>query len=156
LRLDWNLDAPAIAAPLLGRADAVTGDIEVLLMGTDGRLVGLGASAGRGTARLRWARFVGVPAAGAPALGDDGRVYVAAGQVVQALDRETGEVAWSLALDSPASGSVNLAPGGMLHVATASGEVLAIGTDATGLDPLAAWPAWRRDARNTAARDGGG
>jgi hypothetical protein len=83
-------------------------------------------------------------------------VYVAAGQVVQALDRATGEIAWSLALDSAPSGSVNLAPGGVLYVATASGEVLAIGTAATGLDPLAAWPAFRRDARNTGARDGGG
>jgi outer membrane protein assembly factor BamB len=156
LRLDWNVDAAVAAAPVLGRTDTPTGRLEVLLMGTDGRLVALDASAERGTARVRWSRFIGLPAAGAPALGDDGRVYVAAGQVVQALDRATGDLAWSLALDSPASGSVNLAPGGMLYVATASGEVLAVGTAATGLDPLAAWPAFRRDARNTGARDGGG
>ncbi len=155
LALDWNVDAGVRASPVLGRRDAATGLMEVVLMGTDGRLVVLDASADTGAARVRWSRFIGEPAAGAPALGDDGRVYVAAGNVVHALNRVTGEVVWSLALDSPASGSVNLAPGGMLYVATQSGEVLAIGTSAGGLDPEAAWPAFRRDARNTGASEVG-
>ncbi len=151
LRLDWNLDAPAAASPVLGRQNPTTGLLELLLMGTDGRLLCLDVSADTGVVRERWSRYVGEPAAGAPVLGDDGRVYVAAGQVAQALDRVTGEVVWSLALDSPASGSVNLAAGGMLYVATQTGEVLAIGTGAGGLDPEAAWPAFRHDARNTGA-----
>jgi len=46
---------------------------------------------------------------------------------------------------------INLADSGMLYVATQSGMIHAIGTSATGLDPLAAWPALRHDARNTGA-----
>lgn len=151
LALDRNIEAGVHASPVLGRRDEDSGLLEVLLMGTDGRLVRLDASADTGAARVRWSRYIGEPAAGAPVLGDDGRVYVASGQVVQALDRASGEVAWSLSLDSPVSGSLNLASGGMMYVATQSGEVLAIGTAAGGLDPLAAWPAFRRDARNTGA-----
>ncbi len=149
LLLDWNIHANGAASPVLGRFALATGFLEVLLMGDDGRLVSLDASAETGRVRLRWSHFIGEPAAGAPALGDDGRVYVAAGQVVQSLERGTGAVVWSVPLDSPASGSVNLAPGGMLYVATESGVVLAIGTSAAGLDPAAAWPAVRHDARNT-------
>jgi|GEM_PF-6750840 len=151
LRLNFAIPAGAAAAPVLGRRDAVTGRMVVLWMGTDGKLVALDASSDDGTAEVRWSRFIGLPAAGAPALGDDGQVYVAAGQVAQALDLATGDVRWSVPLASDASGSVNLARGGMLYVATQSGVIHAIGTSATGLDAQAAWPALRHDARNTGA-----
>lgn len=148
--IDVPIASAARAAPLLGAADGAGGR-EVVVLGLDGALAVLDASPDAGTARVRWTRDVGRPAPGAPALGDDGRLYVAAGSTAMALDRLTGEVDWSIALPSPASGSVALAPGGMLYVPTANGEVLAIGTAAGGLDPAAAWPAFRRDARNTGA-----
>jgi len=149
--VDHPLRAGVVASPLLGHRDAATGAIEVALMGDDGTLVVLDALPDSGAVAERWARFVGTPARGAPALGDDGRIYAAAGSAVMALDRVTGETAWSLALDSPANGSLALAPSGMLYVPSEDGTLYAVGTAAGGLDADAAWPAFRRDARNTGA-----
>ncbi|MFN8422285.1 MAG: hypothetical protein U0470_02495 [Anaerolineae bacterium] len=120
LRLDWKIAAGAVASPVLGRTDAATGLIEVLLMGTDGNLVALDASVDAGTAKVRWSTFIGNQPPAFQRWAASGRVYVAAGQVAQALSRADGDVvSWSVPLDSAARhGSVNLAPGGLLYVAT--------------------------------------
>ncbi len=152
--LEYPISARVAASPILGRVDPAGGTTEVFLMGTDGRLVALDVDLSDGSVHERWARFVGEPAKGAPALGDDGRVYVAAGRMVQALDRATGAPAWTVELDAFTGGSINLAPGGVLYVPTQRGTVYAIGTAAGGLDPDAAWPAYRRDARNVGSAEG--
>ena len=95
---------------------------------------------------------------GAPALGDDGLLYVpcgragdaAGGSQVLALRKESGETVWSVTLDGETvTSAAALAPGGMLYVGTASGTLYAVATDSEGLDPEACWPAFRHDARNT-------
>lgn len=140
--------APVAASPVLGRREPASGEIEVYLMGTDGTVVALAVS-DAGAVRERWKRHIGTPATGAPALGDDGQLYVAAGQVVRALEASTGDVLWTASLDSPATSSVSLAPGGLLLVGAESGTLYAIGTSSGGLDGRAVWPSYRRDARNT-------
>jgi outer membrane protein assembly factor BamB len=92
--------------------------------------------------------------AGAPALGDAGIVYVAAGNTVEAYRREDGELVWSTDIGPDvATGSVTLGPGGVLYVGTETGRLLAIATESKGLDPEAAWPALRHDARNSGRTD---
>jgi hypothetical protein len=146
------LRAVAAGSPVLGRKDAGTGRTEVYVMGTDGTVVALEVSvAGTGGVTERWSRFVATPAGGAPALGDDGLVYVAAGSVVQALTRGSGELRWSVDVGEEVSTSLQLASGGTLYVGTMLGTVVAIGTGAGGPDPEAVWPLYRHDPRNAGA-----
>jgi len=152
------LRADLVGAPLLGKVDAATGRAELVYLDRAGRLVSLSvptADADPSRAALltfNWAVQLPEAAelAGAPALGDANRVYVAAGSTIAAFSRSDGAESWSIDIaPDAATGSVTLGPGGVLYVGTRFGRLLAIATESQGLDPEAAWPALRHDARNT-------
>ncbi len=93
-----------------------------------------------------------------PAIGSDGTIYF--GQEfgrVYALDPADGSMRWmepthdGITWCSPA-----LTADGVLVIADLSGRVFAMQTDSRGLKTSAPWPKFRRDARNSACRMGGG
>lgn len=98
---------------------------------------------------------------GAPALGEDGSVYVATSEAkLHALDKD-GKVRWSVALgkaseSSPAldcarnpDGTVDKARPGVLYVGANDGKLYSFIVDSRGLDTDAPWPKFHRDPQNT-------
>lgn len=162
-RLLWEHFTRGIipTAPVLGPIDPATGRMELVYLDDSGTLVSLdvpGRATAQGQPRFNWAQTVTVSeATGAPALGDSGHIYVAAGNTVTAYSRTDGSESWSVILNDPealpgadlASSSVSLGANGVLYVGSFAGRLYAISTESRGLDPAAAWPSFRHDARNT-------
>lgn len=148
LRVRWTVDlggAPA-AAP-------VVDDARVYVPLAAGGLLAVNADAG-GTA---WRADVTTRLAPAAA---DGRVYLVAQGVLQALDASTGRPGWQVPLPAPVSVAL-VARAGWVIAALENGEVLALrGEDGTivwrqALDvPLAALPAINGDRLYLPGADG--
>jgi outer membrane protein assembly factor BamB len=152
---EHRLNAEIVGVPVLGARDPATGWRELVYADTRGLMVSLQVPedpVSSGFPIFNWARGLPAPITAAPALGDDGLVYVGAGSTIFALRRADGGDGWQcdLAADlGKVTGAITLGPSGLLHVGTDKGHLLAIHTGAGGLDPAAAWPALRHDRRNT-------
>lgn len=145
--------ANVASTAVLGRLDTAGGMVELVYLDTTGLLVSMNVPALPGAAappRYNWARSLVGRGTSAPVLGDAGIVYVATETQVAALRRADGAQVWSVSLagDGPA-GSMTMGPNGTLYVGTRLGRLVAIGTESHGLDPQAAWPVERHDARNS-------
>jgi len=146
----YRLSAAIVGSPLVGRRDAATGRYEVIFLDFRGMLVSMqvpGAPDFAGVPTFNWAQSLQARSFSAPVLGDGGMVYVGIGSTVAAIRRSDGEPAWSVPLSAFALFTL-LAPGGVLYVADGD-HLTAIATESRGLDPEAAWPMFRGDARNS-------
>lgn len=152
---EHRLNAVIVGVPVLGARDPATGRRELVYADARGLLVSMQVPedlTSSGFPIFNWARELPAPITAAPALGDDGLVYVGSGSAIYALRRSDGGDAWrcDLAADfGTVAGAITLGPSGLLHVGTDKGHLLAVFTGAGGLDPAAAWPALRHDRRNT-------
>lgn len=147
-------------SPVLGDLDPSSGRVELIYADSTGILVSLsvpGTPLAGGMPTFNWAIRLDQPAVDAPALGDNGTVYVATPKSVLAFSRADGSPRWTYDLISgtdvdPASdrivGAITLGPGGTLYVGTRR-HVLAISTESRGLDLDARWPTLRHDHRNS-------
>lgn len=101
---------------------------------------------------------------GTPALGADGNVYAVDETgglfvVARGFASDAG-VEWAAPLDAAFGNAVRASPtldcnrkagvgGGVIYIATDSGWLVSYLVDARGLDPMATWPKYARDARNS-------
>lgn len=160
-RLIWEFTARSnlVQTPVLGRMDAASGMLELVYLDDFGILGSLRVPVRPQSGerpRFEWALTLESGGGdhalkkGGLVLGDAGRVYVAFGDSVHAIDRGDASAIWSIRLQGEVSnGTVTMGPGGVLFVGTQSGKLYAIATESRGLDPDAAWPAARHDSRNT-------
>jgi hypothetical protein len=159
---------PPISAPSIG----VAGVYASLRSGTDavevvrvdkltGALSAQSSSLVAGTVQSSFNGF-GV---GSPTLGEGGLMYVidevGALFVLPQNFTTSASPSWGVALPSVVAGNVSASPTldcnrgvpgsetGVFYVATESGWLVSYLIDSKGLDPLAPWPKYARDARNT-------
>jgi outer membrane protein assembly factor BamB len=149
--IDLGSGQITVGAPVVG--PALFGE-DIILAMDGGRLVS--ANPDSGGVIFTFDIQLGAGMKGSPVLGDDGFIYAAAGNMLYRVSK-TGEIVDNIAnpliLSDTVTSSLAMGPGGVLYMGTETGRLIAAGTGAGGLDPVAPWPTMRHDEHNTGRAD---
>ncbi|MFH1438039.1 MAG: PQQ-binding-like beta-propeller repeat protein [Pseudomonadota bacterium] len=149
-RIPLSTESLSVGSPVVGLADF--GEDVIVALG-NGRLVS--ANPFSGGVVITFDIDLGSSCAGAPLLADDGNIYAAAGNNVFRISKSGTYSSETDVVEVPGTISTSLAmgPDGILYMGTTEGKLIALATDAGGLDATAPWPCYRHDGFNTGNQD---